>query len=209
MTDLFFRSYLIILMALTGLMVLIADIRMRAQSGHGALRLPDIKRLPVFSADCVFWLAIAGWVLTGTTWFYNSNSRLDYLPISESLNIPVQIFGLVIGVAGLFYITAGVFTLGMSFRTSIDFGEKAQLITSGIYRHCRNPMALGLILLGWATALLHQTFFAILVALVLHLTNRMRVHFEEKYLTIIIGERYTEFCGSTGRFFTLPYRKRK
>ena len=62
-------------------------------------------------------------------------------------------------------------------------------------------MALGLILNGWATALLTQTAVSIAVAALLHLTSLLRVYFEDVRLRSFPGPPYAEYCALVGRFF--------
>lgn len=188
-------------MGFLGLAVLLSDIRQRVRSGRGAFRLPEISKLPVFLNDMLFWISLAVWVTIGMTWFVAPEYVEVVLPVFADRFAWLLPLGAVIGLIGLFYIIGGIVSLGSSFRTSIDFHEKTSLVTSGIYRFCRHPMALGLLLQGWATALMVQNFPALAMALFLHVTNLMRIHFEERYLTSILGKDYTAYRLRTGRFF--------
>jgi protein-S-isoprenylcysteine O-methyltransferase Ste14 len=168
--------------------------------------LPGGSRPAVWITDALFWLAVGGWVALGISWFFAPASRTLLLPLSSApLDLPA-ILGLAIALAGLWCIIAGIRALGRWFRTSIDYGERTHLVTGGPYRYMRNPMALGLILQGWGSALLHQSWAAISIAVLLHATNRLRIHFEEGRLVALLGEEYVAWTRRTGRF--LPRLRR-
>lgn len=186
-----------------GFFVLITEIRTRYNYGTGTFRIPDPGKWNVFANDLLFWAAVSGWVVLGGGWFFWPELPQNFMPMATEPVVIVQVAGLLIGLAGVLYILFGILSLAESFRTSIDYEEDVNLKTDGIYRFGRNPMALGLILQGWALLLLQQTWAALLVALLLHISNLRRVHFEETFLQERFGEQYHAFCQRTGRFF--PY----
>ena len=206
MSQLAFRSIFILLQAVVGVFVLRNEISQRQASGRGGFRVPHKKRPAVFAVDMFFWLSVLGWVAAGVSWFFFPATRAMSLPMRA---LPLEILqwaGLVVGSMAACLIIGGIVSLGSSFRTSIDYDETPALVSGGIYKYIRNPMALGLLLHGWAGFLLHQSWVAFIAAFVLHATNRLRVHFEEGYLRETLGEPYEEFCRRVGRFF--PRAKR-
>lgn len=75
------------------------------------------------------------------------------------------------------------------------------LVTSGIYRHTRNPMYLGdsVILLGWALYLGNAAAFVAVPAFMLYIT-RFQIQPEERYLSARFPEAYASFCKRTPRW---------
>lgn len=208
MGDLFWRTCFVIVQAIIGLLVFGNDIWQRLRTGRGALRFPAIDQPKVFLTDVSFWFAVALWVALGVSWFFVPGSREALLPIAGEWDNAAASLGFALALAGLALIHFGLRALGRQFRTSIDYGEQTRLVTHGIYRHLRNPMALGLMLQGWALLLMHQTWAALGTALLLHLANRLRVHFEEERLRVVSGSEYANWCLTSGRF--LPrWRKRQ
>lgn len=76
-----------------------------------------------------------------------------------------------------------------------------RLVTSGIYRHTRNPMYLGdsVILLGWTLCLGNAAAFVAVPAFVLYIT-RFQIRPEERYLSARFPEAYASFCKRTRRW---------
>lgn len=77
----------------------------------------------------------------------------------------------------------------------------SQLVTSGVYRHTRNPMYLGqaVILLGWALYLHNAAALLAVPALVLYIT-RFQIQPEERHLAARFGEAYAAFRTQVARW---------
>jgi protein-S-isoprenylcysteine O-methyltransferase Ste14 len=112
-------------------------------------------------------------------------------------------------VAGLFgLLGVSVCTLGLlefkSAKTTVNPTKpqsSSSLVRTGIYRHTRNPMYLGflLILAGWAT--LTATFLSILglPAFVIYM-NRFQIEPEERALAFLFGEEFSAYCSTVRRW---------
>lgn len=114
-----------------------------------------------------------------------------------------------VGIAALLSVTAAAITAagGLRFkqaRTTVNplLPENAStLVTSGIYRHTRNPMylALTLALLGvaawlwWAPALLAAAGFSAYI-------TRFQIEPEERVLRLKSGAEYVRYCHSVRRW---------
>ena len=77
----------------------------------------------------------------------------------------------------------------------------SSLVVSGIYRHTRNPMYLGflLILFGWAFWLEHVLAFAFLPAFVAYM-NLFQIKPEERALASIFGDNFKKYCSQVRRW---------
>jgi protein-S-isoprenylcysteine O-methyltransferase Ste14 len=75
------------------------------------------------------------------------------------------------------------------------------LVTSGVYRHSRNPMYLGhaLILLGWGIHLHHAAGLLAVPAFVAYV-SRFQVAPEERHLSARFADEYAAFCRRTPRW---------
>ena len=79
--------------------------------------------------------------------------------------------------------------------------SSSSLVRSGIYRHTRNPMYLGflLILVGWATLTANILAFLVLPVFVLYM-NRFQIKPEERALTLIFGDEFKAYCSTVRRW---------
>ena len=75
------------------------------------------------------------------------------------------------------------------------------LVTSGIYRHTRNPMYVGLtlVVLGWAVFLCAAWAIAGPVAFVLYI-SRFQIEPEERILSAKFGTSYSEYVSRVRRW---------
>lgn len=118
-----------------------------------------------------------------------------------------------IGVAalGVLVFIVAMVTMRDSWRAGIPEKDKTELVTTKIYRISRNPAFLGfdVMYLGMLIAFFNylHLIFAFYAIIMLHL----QILQEEKYLTEVFGEIYTEYKKHTGRyiFFDRPYSKKK
>jgi protein-S-isoprenylcysteine O-methyltransferase Ste14 len=94
----------------------------------------------------------------------------------------------------------GEVSLGNSFRVALP-DSKLTLVTHGIYRIMRNPLALSVDLLSLGLLLLAPSWLA-LVNLILNVVGyEWKIRIEEAYLREAHGATYAEYCRHTGRYF--------
>jgi protein-S-isoprenylcysteine O-methyltransferase Ste14 len=93
----------------------------------------------------------------------------------------------------------GEISLGRSFRVALP-ESKQSLVTHGIYRFVRNPLALSVDLLALGVLLLAPSWVA-LASLVLNVASyEWKIRIEEAYLRAAHGETYADYCARTGRY---------
>lgn len=109
--------------------------------------------------------------------------------------------GIGIATLGVFVFIVAMVTMRDRWRAGIPEKDKAELVTTGIYRISRNPAFLGfdLLYLGVLIAFFNylHLFFVVYAVVMLHL----QILQEEKFLTGTFGEKYTEYKKHTGRYF--------
>lgn len=94
--------------------------------------------------------------------------------------------------------------LGLRLWSILYVGQRKshELITSGPYSLCRNPLYIGTALLTLGTALSFENFAMCLFALVVVIPIHVAVILaEERHLEAIFGEEYVRYCRRTPRFF--------
>lgn len=77
----------------------------------------------------------------------------------------------------------------------------SSLVNTGIYRHTRNPMYLGflLILVGWATSTANILAFLALPLFIAYM-NRFQIKPEERALGSIFGSEFEKYCSTVRRW---------
>jgi len=99
----------------------------------------------------------------------------------------------------------GEVSLGRSFRVALP-ESKQPLVTHGIYRFTRNPLALSVDLLALGVLLLAPSWLA-LASLALNVAGyEWKIRIEEAYLRQAHGTAYAAYCVQTGRYLPRMFR---
>ena len=122
-------------------------------------------------------------------------------PIQGATTI-LFVSGLILMVLGIFYCTSGMLKF-RSFKRMMSM-ETSMLITSGIYRWCRNPQNVGWGLFIVGIALISKSGFCLCLAALFWIGFVLYVPDEEKYLEQLYGESYRQYASVSPRFFGWP-----
>ena len=105
---------------------------------------------------------------------------------------------LALALAGVLVIW-GEISLGYSFRVALP-ESKQELVTDGIYRFSRNPLALSVILFALGALLLAPSWLALATLILNVAAYEWKIKIEEAYLSEAHGEAYAAYCAKTGRY---------
>jgi len=138
-------------------------------------------------------------LLTAVAYPFDARS-VDWFGRIALLDGPIaQGLGVVALVLAGVCIVWGEASLGHSFRVALPESQQP-LVTHGIYRFVRNPLALSVDLLALGVLLLAPSWLA-LVSLVLNVAGyEWKIGIEEAYLREAHGTTYTAYCAQTGRY---------
>ncbi|MBI4516224.1 MAG: isoprenylcysteine carboxylmethyltransferase family protein [Deltaproteobacteria bacterium] len=95
--------------------------------------------------------------------------------------------------------------MGVSWRIGID-DRPTDLVTTGVFRHVRNPIFTGLLALMAGIVLLSPAWWSGVMALLTALAVRLQVAFEEQHLSALHGDAYLAYAARAGRF--IPFAGR-
>jgi protein-S-isoprenylcysteine O-methyltransferase Ste14 len=102
-------------------------------------------------------------------------------------------------------ITWGELSLGRSFRVALP--ESVQpLVTHGICRFTRNPLALSVDLLALGVLLLAPSWLALVSLMMNVVSYGCKIRIEEAYLREAHGAAYAAYCARTGRYLPRLFR---
>ena len=151
---------------------------------------PIIRTLVYATLVYFMWRFVAMWVMT-----FDTNLKIVLPEWTIALGIPILVIGIVITVICFFefiFIGQGTF---------IHFDAPRKFVASGIYKHVRNPMYLGVLLIFIGYALLYHSISLLLFSLLLFLLAHVVVVFiEEPTLKNKFGNDYTNYKKLVGRW---------
>lgn len=120
-------------------------------------------------------------------------------------NLTSDILGLFIGLCGLALCRIAQVTIGNSWRVGIDSSAKTAFVTTGIYKHIRNPTYSGLFILCLGVWLIFPTALFTMWILAFYLIMEFQVRCEEEYLEKIHGEAFANYHTRTNRYVPFIY----
>ena len=104
---------------------------------------------------------------------------------------------------GLALLLVAQLNLGASWRIGIEEAARPGLVTGGLYRFCRNPIFLFMLVMFVGYALLLPTWLSAGMLVGAFVGVRQQVIAEEAYLSRVYGDQYRAYAGRVGRF--LPW----
>jgi protein-S-isoprenylcysteine O-methyltransferase Ste14 len=114
--------------------------------------------------------------------------------------------GIMLAVLATWLVWRGQEDMGVSWRVGIAAGERTELVSRGLFRFCRNPIYLGLLVALAAFCCLLPGYLSggllVLGAVLLQVQARL----EEAHLLRQHGASYAAYCARVGRF--LPFTGR-
>jgi len=124
--------------------------------------------------------------------------------IDFMLNPLIVLLGALFSLIAIILMFLGFLSMGDSFRMGIpDTTENRsqKLVTSGIFRHIRNPGFLGLDFAVCGTFFLAPGIVTLILMISTWIIFHLQILDEERYLLRVHGEKYIEYKQLTGRYF--------
>jgi len=111
-------------------------------------------------------------------------------------------------VGGLALLVVAQLQMGSSWRIGIDESATTALIDTGLFRFCRNPIYLALLVVITGYVALLPTSMSLIVWAAAYLGIRLQIGAEETYLQRTYGEAYHVYAHRVGRLLPAIGRRR-
>lgn len=113
----------------------------------------------------------------------------------------MEIAGIVLLFGGVAFVVLAQLHMGASWRIGIDERQAPGLVTSGVFRFCRNPIYLAMITVTAGYALLLPTLLSLvlLAGTIVGMSTQART--EETYLLRTYGDGFRDYARRVGRFW--------
>jgi len=118
----------------------------------------------------------------------------------------LSIGGAILLIGGLMLLVAAQLQMGASWRIGIDETRTPGLVETGLFRFCRNPIYLALLVIIAGYGALIPTVTSLLLWAGAYLLIRLQISAEEAYLRRSYGEAYDAYAGRVGRLLPRIHR---
>jgi|TARA_X000000368_G_C23009222_1_gene702715 protein-S-isoprenylcysteine O-methyltransferase Ste14 len=99
---------------------------------------------------------------------------------------------IVVVLSFLFVLTAQI-QMAKSWRIGINYNEKTELVSTGLFNYSRNPVFLGIIISYIGTFLIIPNAISFAAMLITIITIQIQVRMEEEFLEKVHGEDYLDY----------------
>lgn len=128
--------------------------------------------------------------------FYYLCVPIDYLNIKS-----LKMVGIAILIISLLFTRISQMQLKEAWRIGIDSSEtKGTLITEGIYKVSRNPIALGMLLGTIGLFMVTPNMITFTIIILVHLIFSIRIFIEEEHLMKLHGNLYDKYRNRTRKW---------
>jgi len=190
---------------LVGVVLLLAIIGWRAswqrrRYGNGGIRFLQSARWQEQLRDAlgvVLVLFLAGQAVMAAASPESLASRYVIEPPSVAI---LPVLGMAVLLGGAVLLVVAQLELGASWRIGIEQGARPGLVTSGVYRFCRNPIFFAILIVLTGYTLLLPTRLSLVLLVSAFVGMRLQVLTEEAYLSKAYGATYREYARGVGRF---------
>jgi protein-S-isoprenylcysteine O-methyltransferase Ste14 len=90
--------------------------------------------------------------------------------------------------------------MGRAWRIGVREGDAPLFVSHGLFRFSRNPIFVGMVLVGLAAALAASTYWAWAALMVFMVSCAVQVRIEERHLEASFGQAYLDFCAKVPRW---------
>lgn len=129
--------------------------------------------------------------------------RPDLLPLAQAdvRATPAlrHVVGAMLLFGGVILLVIAQLDLGAAWRIGIDEGARPGLVTGRLYRFCRNPIFLALLVFLAGYTLLVPTILSVAILGGAYVAIRQQIAEEERYLARTYGEQYRGYARRVGR----------
>ncbi|MEY2927981.1 MAG: hypothetical protein RL367_2458 [Pseudomonadota bacterium] len=122
------------------------------------------------------------------------------LAAKQTVDGPSATIAALLAIAGVAMVIIAQLQMGAAWRIGFRQGDAPVFVSHGLYRFSRNPIFLGMILLGIGTAVGVGLGWAWLAAALFALSAHLTVLLEEQHLTASFGTTYAAFKSRVPRW---------
>jgi len=139
------------------------------------------------------------WVSIGLYSFY-PKGYLYLMPIHYLEIDSLKIAGLILFIISFSWTSIAQYQMSKSWRIGIDYNEKTELISTGLFKYSRNPIFLGVLVSYLGTFLIIPNILSFSIFVVTLVTIQIQVRLEEEYLESVQGQDYIKYKTTVRRW---------
>ena len=144
-------------------------------------------------------MVLGTWISIGCYSFFPDLYKY-LMPIDYIENESLRIAGLILLIISFLWTSIAQYQMSKSWRIGIDYEEKTELISNGLFKYSRNPIFFGVLISYVGTFLIIPNILSFSILLVTFVTIQTQVRLEEEYLESVQGQDYVDYKSKVRRW---------
>jgi protein-S-isoprenylcysteine O-methyltransferase Ste14 len=132
----------------------------------------------------------------------------SFFPTLYQYLIPIEYFeiewlklaGLTLLIISFLWTSIAQYQMSTSWRIGIDYTDKTDLISHGLFKYSRNPIFLGVLISYLGTFLIIPNILSFSILIVIFVSIQTQVRLEEEYLEDVQGNTYIDYKKNVRRW---------
>jgi len=122
------------------------------------------------------------------------------MPITYKEHDFLKMSGVLLLIISFIWTSIAQYQMATSWRIGIDYEEKTELISNGLFRYSRNPVFLGVLTSYLGIFFITPNILSFSILLVIFVAIQTQVRLEEEYLTNVHGDQYDLYITKVRRW---------
>lgn len=115
----------------------------------------------------------------------------------------LAVLAAIVSLAGAAIVIVAQMQMGRAWRVGVREGDAPLFVSHGLFRYSRNPIFVGMMLVGLSAAIVSDTWWSWSALVLFVLSCIVQVRIEEAHLEASFGDAYRAFCRQVPRWLGL------
>ncbi|RDV01748.1 isoprenylcysteine carboxylmethyltransferase family protein [Sphingorhabdus pulchriflava] len=115
----------------------------------------------------------------------------------------LAVLAAIVSLAGAAIVIVAQMQMGRAWRVGVREGDAPLFVSHGLFRFSRNPIFVGMMLVGLSAAIVSDTWWSWSALVLFVLSCIVQVRIEEAHLEASFGDAYRAFCRQVPRWLGL------
>lgn len=141
--------------------------------------------------------------IAGSSFALSVAALLVAAALAPANGTSLAILAAIVSLAGAAIVIVTQMQMGRAWRVGVREGDAPLFVSHGLFRYSRNPIFVGMVLVGLSAAIVSDTWWSWSALVLFVLSCIVQVRIEEAHLEASFGDAYRAFCRQVPRWLGL------
>lgn len=154
---------------------------------------------------CAFASAKGVQRIAGSSFAFSVAALLVAAALAPANDTNWTVLAAIVSLAGAAIVTIAQLQMGRAWRVGVREGDAPLFVSHGLFRYSRNPIFVGMMLVGLSAAMVSDTWWSWSALVLFVLSCIVQVRIEEAHLEASFGDTYRTFRRQVPRWLGLAH----